>query len=49
MKKSEIRSQVAIAIQACQEKKAENITVLQLDEASSGFTDYFPADAIAGN
>ena len=41
MKKSEIRSQVAIAIQACQEKKAENITVLELDEQSSGFTDYF--------
>ena len=41
MKKSEIRSQVAIAVQACQEKKAENITVLQLDEQSSGFTDYF--------
>jgi ribosome-associated protein len=41
MKKSEIRSEVALAIQACQEKKAENITVLQLDEQSSGFTDYF--------
>ncbi len=41
MKKSEIRSQVAIAVQACQEKKAENITVLELDEQSSGFTDYF--------
>jgi ribosome-associated protein len=41
MKNSEIRSQVAIAVKACQEKKAENITVLQLDENSSGFTDYF--------
>ncbi len=41
MKKSEIRSQVAIAIRACQDKKAENITVLQLDEQASGFTDYF--------
>lgn len=41
MKKSEIRSQVALAVRACQEKKAENITVLQLDEQSSGFTDYF--------
>jgi ribosome-associated protein len=41
MKKSEIRAEVAIAVQACQEKKAENITVLQLDEQSSGFTDYF--------
>jgi ribosome-associated protein len=41
MKKSEIKSQVAIVVQACQEKKAENITVLQLDEQASGFTDYF--------
>lgn len=41
MKKSEIKSQVAIAVRACQEKKAENITVLQLDEQASGFTDYF--------
>lgn len=39
--KTEVRSQVAIAILACQEKKAENINVLQLDEQSSGFTDYF--------
>jgi len=29
------------AIAACQEKKAEGITLLQLDSASSGFTDYF--------
>jgi ribosome-associated protein len=41
MKRSEIKAQVAIAVQACQEKKAENITVLQLDEQASGFTDYF--------
>lgn len=41
MKKNELRSQVALAVRACQEKKAEDITVLQLDESSSGFTDYF--------
>lgn len=41
MKKNEIRAQVAIAVKACQDKKAENITVLQLDEQASGFTDYF--------
>lgn len=41
MKKSEIKSQVAIAVKACQEKKAENISVLRLDEQASGFTDYF--------
>ena len=40
-KKSEVRAQVAIAVKACQDKKAENITVLQLDEQASGFTDYF--------
>ena len=41
MKKSEIKAQVATVVRACQEKKAENITVLQLDEQASGFTDYF--------
>jgi ribosome-associated protein len=41
MKKNEIRAQLAIAVKACQEKKAENITILQLDEQASGFTDYF--------
>jgi ribosome-associated protein len=41
MNKSEIRSQVATVVRACQEKKAEHITVLQLDEQASGFTDYF--------
>lgn len=41
MKKNELRSQVALAVRACQEKKAENIGVLQLDEQASGFTDYF--------
>jgi ribosome-associated protein len=41
MKKSETKSQVATVVRACQEKKAENITVLQLDEQASGFTDYF--------
>ena len=41
MKKDELRSQVALAVRACQEKKADNISVLQLDEQASGFTDYF--------
>ena len=41
MKKDNVRPQVAIAVRACQEKKAENISVLQLDEQASGFTDYF--------
>jgi ribosome-associated protein len=41
MKKNELKSQVAVAVRACQEKKAENIAVLRLDEQASGFTDYF--------
>ena len=41
MKRDEIRAQVAIAVRACKEKKAENIGVLQLDAQASGFTDYF--------
>lgn len=41
MKKNETRAQVAIAVKACHDKKAENITVLQLDEQASGFTDFF--------
>jgi len=41
MKRDELRAQVALAVRACQEKKAENISVLQLDEQASGFTDYF--------
>jgi ribosome-associated protein len=40
-KKTEIRAQVATTVRACQEKKAEDITILQLDEQASGFTDYF--------
>ena len=41
MKKNELRAQIAIAVRACQEKKATDITVLQLDAQASGFTDYF--------
>jgi len=41
MKKDELRSQVALAVCACQEKKATDIRVLQLDAQASGFTDYF--------
>ncbi len=35
------RKQVALAVAAAQEKKAENIAILELDKSSSGFTDYF--------
>ena len=41
MKKTDVRSQVADAIAACQDKKAEQITVLELEQGSGAFTDYF--------
>lgn len=41
MTKSEIKQQVLIALAAAQEKKAEDITVLELGRESSTFTDYF--------
>jgi ribosome-associated protein len=41
MKKNESRAQVAIAVRACQEKKATDISILQLGAQASGFTDYF--------
>ena len=41
MKKTDLKRQVSEAITACQEKQAEEITVLELDQASGAFTDYF--------
>ena len=41
MKKNELRTQVAIAVRACQEKKSTDISILRLDAQASGFTDYF--------
>jgi ribosome-associated protein len=41
MKTNETRRQVAEAIAACQEKKAEEITILELEKGSGAFTDYF--------
>jgi ribosome-associated protein len=41
MTKAESRLQVALAVHAAQDRKAEDISVLQLDEQASGFTDYF--------
>jgi ribosome-associated protein len=41
MKKSELKKQVASAIQACLEKKAEEISVLEMEKGSGAFTDYF--------
>jgi ribosome-associated protein len=41
MKKSELKKQVAAAIQACLEKKAEELSILELEKGSGAFTDYF--------
>src|SRR5919108_1473873 len=41
MKNSDLKGQVKEAIAACQEKKAEEISVLELEKNSGAFTDYF--------
>jgi ribosome-associated protein len=41
MKKNDSKQQVREAISACQDKKAEEITILELDKDSGAFTDYF--------
>lgn len=41
MKKNILKRQVSEAVTACLEKKAEEITILELDEESGAFTDYF--------
>jgi len=41
MKKNELKKQVAAAIQACLEKKAEELSVLEMEKGSGAFTDYF--------
>jgi ribosome-associated protein len=41
MKINDLKKQVAEAIQACQEKKAEELTILELEKNSGAFTDYF--------
>ncbi len=41
MKKNNLQKQVAEAIAACREKKADEITVLELEKNSGAFTDYF--------
>jgi len=41
MKKSDLKRQVAAAIQACLDKKAEEISVLEMEKGSGAFTDYF--------
>ena len=41
MIKNDSKQQVSEAIRACLEKKAEEITVLELEKGSGAFTDYF--------
>ena len=40
-KKSELKKQVASAIQACLDKKGEELTILEMEKGSGVFTDYF--------
>ena len=41
MKKNELKQQVSAAIQACLDKKAEEISILEMEKGSGAFTDYF--------
>ena len=41
MKTTDTQRQVSEAIAACQDKKAEEITILELEKGSGAFTDYF--------
>src|SRR5690242_18409135 len=40
-KKNELQQQLREAILACQDKKAEQVTILELEKGSGAFTDYF--------
>lgn len=41
MKKNDSKKHIAKAINACHEKKAEDLILLELDKNSGAFTDYF--------
>jgi ribosome-associated protein len=40
-KRNDLKLQVSEAILACQDKQADNVTVLELEKDSGAFTDYF--------
>ncbi len=40
-KTNDLKRQVSEAIAACQDKKAEQVTILELEKGSGAFTDYF--------
>jgi ribosome-associated protein len=41
MSKLTLKRQITAAIQACLEKKAEQLAILEMDKGSGAFTDYF--------
>jgi ribosome-associated protein len=42
MRKNEsLKQQIAEAMAACQDKKAESVTILEMEKGSNAFTDYF--------
>jgi len=41
MKKTDLKKQVSEAISACLEKKAEELALLELEQGTGAFTDYF--------
>jgi ribosome-associated protein len=41
MKKTDLKKQVSDAISACLDKKAEDLTLLDLEQGTGAFTDYF--------
>ncbi len=41
MKKSDLKKQVSAAIQACLDKKAEELSILEMEKGSGSFTDFF--------
>jgi ribosome-associated protein len=40
-KQSDLKKQVSAVIQACLEKKAEELSILEMEKGSGAFTDYF--------
>jgi ribosome-associated protein len=41
LKNSDVKKQVSAALAACQDKKAEQINLLEMEQNSGAFTDYF--------
>lgn len=41
MKKNQLKQQVSAVIQACLDKKAEELSILEMEKGSGAFTDYF--------